>query len=116
VAERYLASVQGVPGQNPSATVSSSPKTVLHEADLELRKALGRNIVEARKRIGLSQRQLSVVTGMSQSSLSQVERGARNARIDNIAKIAQAVSVQPHDLLDPQFCQASLPRAGGPDR
>jgi transcriptional regulator with XRE-family HTH domain len=43
------------------------------------------------------------MTGISQSYLSQVEAGSWNIGIDNIAKIALAVGLAPHELLNPAY-------------
>jgi transcriptional regulator with XRE-family HTH domain len=68
-----------------------------------LRLTFARNVRLARERAGLSQRDLCGTTGISQAYLSQVENGRWNVGLDNIAKIAVAVGVAPHDLLDPSF-------------
>jgi transcriptional regulator with XRE-family HTH domain len=73
----------------------------------DLRLAVGRNVKHAREHAGLSQRDLCGLTGISQSYLSQVEKGQWNMGLDNIAKIAFAVGVAPYELLQPQFCLES---------
>jgi len=76
-------------------------------ATTELRLAVGRNVKHAREHAGLSQRDLCGLTGISQSYLSQVEKGQWNMGLDNVAKIAFAVGVAPYELLQPQFCVES---------
>jgi transcriptional regulator with XRE-family HTH domain len=71
--------------------------------DTALRLVVARNVKSARARAGLSQRELCALTKISQSYLSQVETGSWNMGIDNIAKIARALGVLPHDLLNPRF-------------
>jgi transcriptional regulator with XRE-family HTH domain len=61
----------------------------------------GPNIKAARELAGLTQRGLCKLTGVSQSYLSQVENGTWNIGIDNLAKVARALGVRPHDLLNP---------------
>jgi transcriptional regulator with XRE-family HTH domain len=68
-----------------------------------LRLTFAKNVRLARERAGLSQRDLCGTTGIAQAYLSQVENGRWNVGLDNIMKIAVAVGVAPHDLLDPSF-------------
>lgn len=68
-----------------------------------LRLMVAKNVRLSRERAGLSQRGLCSTTGLSQAYLSQIENGRWNMGLDNIAKIALAVGVAPHDLLDPGF-------------
>jgi transcriptional regulator with XRE-family HTH domain len=74
-----------------------------------LRLILGRNIKIARERANLSQRDLCATTGISQSYLSRVEAGEWNIGIDNIAKIASAVGLAPHELLNPAHAKVIAP-------
>jgi transcriptional regulator with XRE-family HTH domain len=71
--------------------------------ETHLRLTVGNNVKLSRENAGLSQRDLCELTNISQSYLSQVESGRWNLGIDNIAKIASAVGVEPHHLLDPDF-------------
>jgi transcriptional regulator with XRE-family HTH domain len=64
---------------------------------------VGANIKIARIRVGLSQRQVCMSTGISTVYLSQAEKGMWNMTLDHIARIAEATGVAPHELLDPEF-------------
>jgi transcriptional regulator with XRE-family HTH domain len=72
-----------------------------------LRMSVGKNVKSARELADLSQRDLCAKTGISQSYLSQVERGTWNIGLDNIARIARAVGIAPHLLLHPSFARGS---------
>jgi transcriptional regulator with XRE-family HTH domain len=67
--------------------------------------SVGKNIKAARELAVLSQRDLCAKTGISQSYLSQVEKGTWNIGLDNIARIAGAVGIAPHILLHPSFAK-----------
>lgn len=65
--------------------------------DLEL-KQLGRNIRDARYRRDLSQEQLGAAAGLSRQSIVRIEMG-HPARIDHLAKLAQALGTTTARLL-----------------
>jgi transcriptional regulator with XRE-family HTH domain len=52
-----------------------------------------------RARRGLSQEALAFVCGINRTYLSGVERSERNVSIDNIARIAKGLKVEPWRLL-----------------
>ena len=54
----------------------------------------------ARKGRGISQRDLARALGMSQSTLSRIERGERRVSVDRLIAIARALGVRPADMLD----------------
>jgi transcriptional regulator with XRE-family HTH domain len=72
-----------------------------------LRMSVGKNVKAARELADLSQRDLCAKTGVSQSYLSQVEKGTWNIGLDNIARIAGAVGIAPYLLLHPSFARGS---------
>ena len=59
---------------------------------------LGKRIQAIRVERGLTQEQLDELTGLQRSYISDIERGARNPSIKNIAKIAKALKVKVSDL------------------
>lgn len=65
-----------------------------------IRKDLGLRIKELRKQKGLSQEEFADECGLHRTYVGGVERGERNVSIDNIAKIAAALSVPVRDLFD----------------
>ena len=68
-----------------------------------LRLVVARNVKRMRAEAGLSQRDLCAMTQMTQSYLSHLEAGKWNPGLDTIARIARAVGVPPHALLDPRL-------------
>jgi len=66
---------------------------------MELPQILGRNVRDARKRLGISQEALALETDMKRSYVSDLERGIRNPTVKAIARLAAALSVLPAELL-----------------
>jgi len=62
---------------------------------------VGQNIKRLRTRIGLSQEQLAEAAGIHRTYVSSVERGERNLSVTNIYRLAQALNVDPRELLRP---------------
>ncbi len=67
---------------------------------MELPQILGRNVREARKRLGISQEALALETEMKRSYVSDLERGIRNPTVKAIARLAAALGVLPASLLE----------------
>lgn len=59
----------------------------------------GRRLVALRKGIGWSQETLALESGIARSYLGGVERGQRNIALVNICRLAEALSVEPAELL-----------------
>lgn len=64
-----------------------------------LRDVLAKNMRRLRAARGLSQEALAHDCGMNRTYLSAVERAERNVSIDNIARIARGLQVEPWKLL-----------------
>jgi len=64
-----------------------------------LRAVLAKNIVSLRALRGFSQEALAFEAGLHRTFIAHVERGKRNISIDNIEKIAKALSIAPYVLL-----------------
>jgi transcriptional regulator with XRE-family HTH domain len=64
-----------------------------------LRDVLAKNMRRLRAVRGLSQEALALETDMNRTYLSSVERSERNVSIDNIARIARGLQVDPWKLL-----------------
>lgn len=65
------------------------------------RDVLAANMRRLRAERGVSQEQLAFEAGMNRTYLSAIERSERNVSIDNIARIAGALGIQPWELLRP---------------
>jgi Predicted transcriptional regulator with C-terminal CBS domains len=66
----------------------------------DIRKLVGSKIRDYRKARGLSQDQLGEFCGFHFSYIGGVERGERNISLENIAKIAEALDVEPKMFFD----------------
>ena len=65
------------------------------------RRQFGQHLRSLRNEHGLSQEQLSHDTGIARRYLSGIERGEANPTIDLLAALAEALDVQPADLMPP---------------
>lgn len=59
----------------------------------------GLRISFLRKQLGWSQEKLALESGLARSYLGGVERGQRNIALVNICRLAEALSVEPAELL-----------------
>ena len=64
-----------------------------------LRDILAKNMRQLRAARGLSQEALAHECGVNRTYLSAVERAERNISLDNIARIADGLQVEPWTLL-----------------
>jgi transcriptional regulator with XRE-family HTH domain len=64
-----------------------------------LRDVLAKNMRRLRAARGLSQEALAYECGINRTYLSGVERSERNVSIDNIARIARGLQIDPWKLL-----------------
>ena len=60
----------------------------------------GRVLRRARRDRALSQQDLSAATGVAQATLSDLERGKRAARASTVRKLAEALGVEPKELME----------------
>ena len=66
---------------------------------IEYLQVFGKRVRELRKERGLSQVELASKVGIDRSYMGFLERGERNPSLEMIAKIAEALSVTPDELL-----------------
>jgi transcriptional regulator with XRE-family HTH domain len=64
-----------------------------------LRAVLARNMRRLRAARGLSQEALAHESALDRTYVSSIERAKRNVSIDNLARIAKALAVEPWTLL-----------------
>lgn len=60
---------------------------------------LGRNVRTWRQERGMSQEQLALDAGMKRSYLSELERGLRNPSVRALGRLAEALKIEPSELL-----------------
>lgn len=70
-------------------------KNATHNA----RKIFARNLKEIRAKANLSQEELADLAGLHRTYVGSVERGERNISIDNMERLASALSIDIKDLL-----------------
>jgi transcriptional regulator with XRE-family HTH domain len=63
------------------------------------RKVVGATIRRLREKSNLSQEQLAAESRLHRTYIGSVERGERNVSLENIVRIAHALSVKPSELL-----------------
>ena len=66
---------------------------------MDIRRLVGQNVRNLRKRRGLSQEELSFECELHRTYISGVERGIRNPTVAVLAKIAAGLGVTPDELL-----------------
>ncbi|WP_347336826.1 helix-turn-helix domain-containing protein [Bradyrhizobium embrapense] len=64
-----------------------------------MRDILAKNMRRLRAARGLSQEALAHESGLNRTYLSGVERSERNVSIDNVARIANGLDIEPWKLL-----------------
>jgi len=61
---------------------------------------LGKNLLAARKKLGLTQEQVAERSGVQAGEVSRIERGQRDPKVSTLEKLAAAVELRPGRLLD----------------
>lgn len=61
---------------------------------------LGANVRRCRKLKGMTQEQLALEVGMERSYVSDLERGTRNPSVRALGRLAEALKVEPKELLE----------------
>ncbi|WP_409347306.1 helix-turn-helix domain-containing protein [Paenibacillus sp. MBLB4367] len=75
---------------------------------MNILQAVGERIRDIRKQNGYSQEKLGEIGGFHFSYIGQVERGEKNISLLNLAKIAQALGINLHELFAFQSKEAEL--------
>jgi transcriptional regulator with XRE-family HTH domain len=61
---------------------------------------LGGNLRDARKKLGMSQEQVSELSGVHATEVSRIEAGKRDPRVTTVERLAAAVRKKPGELLE----------------
>jgi transcriptional regulator with XRE-family HTH domain len=80
---------------------------------VEASRVLGENLVDSRRRVGLSQEAVADRAGLHRTHVAYIELGTRLPRLDTIVKLAGAVEVQPCKLLEGMTWKLDLPEGEG---
>ena len=75
-------------------------------------RSLGKNLVEFRGRVGLSQQGTAERAGLHRTEVALIEAGKRVPRLDTIVKLAGAVEVEPCALLMGMAWELEPPKEG----
>lgn len=73
----------------------------------------GANLLAARQAAGLSQEELSFLSGLHRTAVGQIERGTRIPRIDTLAKLCVALEVEYAVLMAGIYWSPPALRGGG---
>ncbi|MDR6530236.1 transcriptional regulator with XRE-family HTH domain [Caulobacter rhizosphaerae] len=65
----------------------------------DLRRILADNVRRLRGELGLSQEAFAAEAGLHRTYIGAIERAERNVSLDNIARLAKALRVEPSVLL-----------------
>lgn len=79
---------------------TSSPSLPVLQAN-PARAILASNLIRLRREKGWSQEALAFEAGLHRTFVAHVERQARNISLDNLERLAKALSVHIHELLLP---------------
>ncbi len=66
-----------------------------------LRAIFAKNVRYARIHAGYSQENFALAAGLDRTLVSSVERGVRNATLDNVERISNFLKIPGHEMLDP---------------
>lgn len=66
---------------------------------MDMRRLVGQNVRKLRLERGMTQEQFAQVSGLTQQYISGLESGKRNPTVVTLYELAQALSVEPTDLL-----------------
>lgn len=61
---------------------------------------LGTNLRKARKKLGLTQEQVSERSGVHVTEVSRIESGKRDPQVSTVRRLASAVEISAGELLD----------------
>ncbi|MDN5317245.1 MAG: hypothetical protein PWR08_1370 [Thermoanaerobacterium sp.] len=66
---------------------------------MDKKERIGEIIKNLRKSKKMSQRQLSIATGLSNTAISNIEKGTADVKMSNLAKIANALDITIEDIM-----------------
>lgn len=81
--------------------IRGNPTLCMHApiSEKELRARLAQNLRQHRASQGISQERLAALAGLHRTFVSQIERELKNLSLDSISKLANALKIDPSELL-----------------
>ena len=73
----------------------------------QLKTALGENVARLREEQELTKKSFAIMSGVSRPYLDSVEKGTSDARLSYVQKFADALCVEPGDLLQDHSTNSS---------
>lgn len=67
----------------------------------ELRERIALHLIVRRKAKRMSQEEFANDSGLDRSFVGHVEQGRRNLTLDNLIRLANALEIEPYELLQP---------------
>src|SRR5262249_49183454 len=77
----------------------ATPVVLTGRAVPKVRAALGRRLIEMRHERQMSQHTLGAGAGLSAKFIGEVERGQKSISLDSLARVATALGVRLHELV-----------------
>ena len=74
-------------------------------SERKLNQVFGANVRRAREQQGISQTLLSSISGVRRQLIVDIEHGATDVRLSNVKRLADALCIDPADLLGEQSHQ-----------
>ncbi len=100
---------QGKKSAASATTAGKGPDDVV-----DLQRVLGERLRAARLAAGMTQAELAALLGGPASHVSAIERGEQNVTLSTLARLAEAVGMEPFQLLLKQSRLASVAPRSGP--
>jgi transcriptional regulator with XRE-family HTH domain len=83
-------------------TLGTTIEDIMKQAeaeDMDKKEYIGQVIKNLRKSKKISQRQLSIITGLSNTAISNIEKGIADVKVANLSKIAKALDTTIEDII-----------------
>ena len=65
--------------------------------------SIGNKLLNIRKKAGLTQAEVAELSGLSDRTYADIERGSVNMRIETILRICKALQITPDDILTEEY-------------
>jgi predicted transcriptional regulator len=79
--------------------ITAAPIAAMAERDPDPPSTFGARVRARRVELGMSQEELGAAAGLHRTYIGSLERGERNVSLLNIVRVAEALAVDPGDLV-----------------